>query len=72
MQDQPLSKAYRIRFRISLQALMIVVLIFGAGLGWIVHRARVQLAAVAAIQSAGGRVRYDREWAIGSVPDGTL
>jgi Leucine-rich repeat (LRR) protein len=34
-------------------------LLIGGGLGWIVHQARVQRDAVAAIESAGGRVVYD-------------
>src|SRR5580700_6645570 len=39
--------------------LMVLVLLIGCGLGWIVHRARVQRDAVAAIERAGGSVRYD-------------
>src|SRR4051794_29521037 len=39
---------------------MLLVLVVGGGFGWIVHRARVQTAAVAAIKRAGGDVYY--EW----------
>ena len=45
--------------RLSLRMLMVLVLLIGCGLGWVVHRARVQRDAVAAIEKAGGSVRYD-------------
>src|SRR5262245_2007903 len=51
--------------RISVRALMIAVLVLGVGLGWVVHRARVQRDAVAAIEHAGGRVVYDWAWVDG-------
>lgn len=51
----------RKRFRVSLAAMMIAVLIVGGGLGWIARRARVQREAVAAILNAGGNVVYDWE-----------
>jgi len=38
---------------------MLLVLILGSGFGWSVHRARVQRDAVAAIEGAGGTVRYE-------------
>jgi len=41
---------------------MILVLLLGGGLGWFVHNARVQRAAVAAIEQAGGFVFYDCEF----------
>ncbi len=50
------------RFRLSLRALMAIVLLLSLGLGWIVHRARVQRQAVAAIERVGGRVLYDWQW----------
>jgi hypothetical protein len=43
-----------------------VVLVIGTGLGWIVREAQVQRDAVAAITSAGGWVKYDREWGNGN------
>src|SRR5262245_44099219 len=46
-------------FTLSVRALMIFVLVIGGGLGWVVHRARVQRNAVTAIERAGGRVYYD-------------
>ena len=49
------------RLRVSLRALMIIVLVLGCGLGWVVRRAHVQRDAVAAIERCGGRVWYDWE-----------
>jgi len=49
----------RPRLRLSVLALMLLVLILGGGFGWVVHRARVQRDAVAAIEGAGGSVRYE-------------
>jgi hypothetical protein len=42
----------------SVRGLIVLVLIIGAGLGWLVRSARIQREAVVAIQSAGGRVYY--------------
>ena len=44
--------------RVSLRGLMILVLLIGGGLGWLVHRAKVQRDAVAAIRRSGGTVSY--------------
>lgn len=52
----------RLVFRLSVRALMVLVLLIGGGAGWVVHRARVQKEAVAAIEQAGGRVVYDWAW----------
>lgn len=51
----------RRRYALSLKALLLLVLGTGGGLGWVVHRARVQREAVAAIIAAGGQVTYDWE-----------
>ncbi len=71
---QTLLRQPRMRFtRISLRALMALVLITGGGLSWIVHRAQVQRNAVAAIEEGGGRVSYEWEWdvnALHAVPNG--
>jgi hypothetical protein len=45
----------------SLRGLIVLVLVAGGALGWIVHRAKVQRDVVAAIQRAGGSVKYDWE-----------
>jgi hypothetical protein len=52
----------RRRFRLSVRALMVFVLILGGWLGWVVHRARVQREVVTAIRQAGGEVWYDDVW----------
>jgi hypothetical protein len=41
---------------------MLVVLLAGGGMGWLVHKARVQCRAVAAIEAAGGDVSFDWEY----------
>jgi hypothetical protein len=40
---------------------MILILMTGGGLGWMIHRVRLQREAVAAIQASGGRVLYNWE-----------
>jgi internalin A len=62
MPDQPLLKPRRRWLRMSVRGLIILVLVIGAGLGWIVRRAHVQRDAVAEIKKAGGSVFYDWEW----------
>ncbi len=56
----------RRRLMLSVRVLMALVLLIGGGLGWALHRARVQRDAVAAIVRAGGNVQYD--WEVN--PDG--
>ena len=55
-------KSWRHRFRVSVRTMMILVLALGAGLGWIVHRAREQRLAVRAILARGGMVEYDYQY----------
>jgi hypothetical protein len=52
---------------IGLRGLMLVVLVIGLWLGWAVHRARQQREAVKAVQTFGGFVHYDWEFANGPV-----
>ncbi len=52
----------RFRIRISVRALMSVVLVIGIVLGWYIYRARLQRAAVRAIQARGGIVEYDYKY----------
>jgi hypothetical protein len=64
MAGMPYSKSSRYRPRISVRALLILVLIVGGGCGWTVHivrLARIQRAAVAAVEAAGGDVIYECE-----------
>ena len=57
--------------RFSLRSLLALVLVIGGWLGWVVHRARVQREAVAAIERAGDKVWYDWEWNNGRpIPNG--
>ncbi len=51
--------------RFSVRGLIVLVLLIGAGLGWLVRSARIariQREAVAAIERAGGFVEYDSNW----------
>jgi internalin A len=56
----------RSRLRLTLGGMMLIVLLIGGWLGWMVHRAKVQREAVAAIVKAGGNVLYD--WELGKPP----
>jgi hypothetical protein len=47
---------------LGLRTLIVLVLVIGAGLGWIVREARIQRDAAAAIARAGGSVLYDWQW----------
>jgi hypothetical protein len=60
------------RYRhLSLRSLLVLVLVIGGWLGWMVHSARVQREAVAAIQKIEGTARYDWERKDGcSLPNG--
>jgi Leucine-rich repeat (LRR) protein len=51
--------------RPSVRVLMALVLAIGGGLGILLHQARVQREAVAAIVRAGGTVGYDWQWSNG-------
>ncbi len=64
MEDRPATRWNRLhaRLRLSVRGLMVLVLVLGVGFGWVVHRARVQREAVAAIRRARGEVRYDRKF----------
>ena len=59
--EQPESKPMRPTLRLSVRALMVVVLLLAVIFGWFVQRAQVQREAVAAILKTGGAVRYDWE-----------
>ena len=71
VEPKPLSQPWWNYVRFSLRALIVLVLLIAAGLGWLVRSAHVQRDAVAAIRRAGGSVSYDWEWNNGkSVPGG--
>jgi hypothetical protein len=59
MQAEPISHPWRRHLRFSVRGLIGLVLVIGAGLGWIVRQAHIQRDAVAAIKKADGVVRYD-------------
>jgi Leucine Rich repeat len=68
---KPLSRPWWSYVRFSIRGLIVLVLLIGAGLGWLVRRAHVQRDAIVAIRRAGGSVLYDWEWNNGkSVPGG--
>ena len=50
---------HRLPLRLSVRALMVLVLIFAVWLGWLVRSARIQRNAVAAIERAYGSVDFD-------------
>lgn len=58
-----------------MRGLIAVVLVIGAGLGWLVRQAHIQRDAVAAIEEAGGEAYYDWEWEWNNgkgIPEGKL
>jgi len=58
----------RVRWKtISLRGMLLLVVAIGLWLGWIVHKAREQREAVAALQKFGGFVHYDWEFVGGPV-----
>jgi hypothetical protein len=59
---------------VSLRGLILLVFVIALWLGWIVHKARQQREAVAALQKFGGFVHYDWEFIDGpvKVPRGNL
>ena len=48
--------------RLSVRAMIGLILLLALGFGWIANRAGVQREAVAAIERAGGKVWYQWEW----------
>jgi Leucine Rich repeat len=65
-QPEPISRPRRKYLRFSIRGLIVMVLASGGGLGWLVHSARNQRGAAAAITAAGGSVQYDWEWRNGN------
>jgi hypothetical protein len=71
MSSGPVSRPWQRFLRLSVRGLIVLVLVLGAGLGWLVRSARVQREAVAAVKSAGGSVVYDWAWSNGEfIPAG--
>ena len=61
-QARPRTRRGLRRVRLSVRALMVVVLVLAVVLGWYVRRVHIQQDAVAAIWRAGGHVGYDQRW----------
>jgi hypothetical protein len=55
-------RSWRRFLRVGVRGLIVVVLVIGAGLGWIVRQAQIQRDAVAAIKNTGGSVSYNWEF----------
>ena len=71
MTTEPARSPWRRYLRLSVRALIVLVLLIGGVLGWIVRGARIQRDAVAAITQAGGEVFYDWQWHNGlAIPGG--
>ena len=63
----------RPRVRLSVRALMIVVLILGGGMGWLVRRAHDPARCRRGRRAGRRAVWYDWEWAgVRSLPDGRI
>ena len=58
VQADPALRPWRRYLRFSVRGLIVLILVIGAGLGWIVRRASIQRNAVATIERAGGGVDY--------------
>src|SRR5262249_13396781 len=56
------SRRMRKLLRFSMRTMIVLVLVFGGGMGWLVRSARIQRTAAAAVESVGGQVMYDWEW----------
>ncbi len=63
---QPFARPWRRYLRFSVRALVVLVVVIGAWLGWIVRNARIQHDAVAAIRHEHGIVFYDCDWKDGT------
>jgi internalin A len=69
MLDGPVARPWRRFLHFSVRRLIVLVLVIGAGLGWLVRSARIQREAVAAITRAGG-VKYKYGWTYGDYQPG--
>ncbi len=71
---EPNPRQWRRFLRFNLRTLILLTLMFGSGLGWLVHSARVQREAVAAIRRDRDSVLYynwewkDGQWIRGGAP----
>jgi internalin A len=70
MSANPVARPWQRFLRFSVRGLIVLVVVIGAGLGWLVRSARIQSEAVAAIEKAGGEVHFDWEQKNGTVAPG--
>jgi hypothetical protein len=63
-------RAWWRRIRLSLRGLLVVVLLIGAGLGWVAREARIQRDAREALMSRGAFTCYDWQFKDGRTIDG--
>ncbi len=61
MPTPPVTRRWQRFLRFSVRGLIVLVLLIGAGLGWLVRSARIQREAVAEIKNARGNVAYNWE-----------
>jgi hypothetical protein len=64
-QGNPVSRPWWRYLRLRVSGTIVFVLGTGVILGWVVYPAHVQRDAVTAIERAGGRSSYDRDWPTG-------
>jgi internalin A len=70
-EGKSVSRSWHRFMRLSVRGLIVLVLVIGAGLGWLVHTARIQREAVAALDNVGCHISYDWNWQNGMyVPGG--
>jgi hypothetical protein len=71
MPAEPGLHPWRKYLRFSVRGLIVLVLLIGAGLGWIVRDAHIERDAFAAVVRAGGNLQYDWQWSNGMpIPNG--
>ena len=68
MPAEPVPRPWRRFLRFSVRGLIVLVLMIGAGLGWLVRQAHVQRDAVHAIKQAHGLASYDINPSKGGFP----
>ncbi len=69
---EPVTRSRRRFLRFTVRGLIVLVLVVGAGLGWLVRSAHLQRDAVAAIRNARGVANYDWQWRNGKLVPGGM
>jgi hypothetical protein len=69
--ETPEKRIWRRRPHFKLRSFLVLIAVFGCGLGWLVRSVQIQRDAAAVIRRAGGYVLYDWEWQnLGPIPGG--